>query len=307
MSIKRPKDLAASIRQRLANKAKEQKEDFGVVLTRYGLERFLYRLSLSPYSDQFVLKGAMLFQQWSGQTHRPTRDLDFLGYGEPAPERYCEIVSDICTQEAEADGLKFLPQTIHAETMKEGEDYQGIRIKLDALLSSARIPILIDVGFGDAVTPGLDEITYPTMLELPAPHLKAYPRETVIAEKFQAMVSLGIANSRMKDFYDLWTLSQEFDFAGASLSNAINATFKRRSTALPRKLPLALTEEFTLDAQKLNQWKAFLRKSKLVAGGKSLPEIATDLERFLIPPTQALVTNEAFHQMWSAGETWQDK
>ena len=197
--------------------AREQKEDFSIVLTRYGLERLLYRLSQSAHRDRFVLKGAMLFQLWSGHPHRPTRDLDLLGHGSPDPERFEGIFRDICRQNVEDDGLEFQSDSVRAESMKEDEEYQGLRLKLVSRLGNARIPIQIDIGFGDAVTPEPDEVIYPTLLDGPAPTLKAYPRETVVAEKFQAMVMLGIANSRMKDFYDLWILMRQFEFSGPAL------------------------------------------------------------------------------------------
>ncbi|QDU59611.1 hypothetical protein Pan216_04420 [Planctomycetes bacterium Pan216] len=305
MTRENPRNMAASVRQRLMNKAKQQKEDFGLVLTRYGLERLLYRLSQSRHRDQFILKGAMLFQLWSGHVHRPTRDLDLLGYGDPAPERFQEILRDICGLDVEDDGLEFHAESVHAERMKEDEEYQGLRIKLQATLAPARIPIQIDIGFGDAINPGPNEVTYPTLLDLPAPTLKAYPRETVVAEKFQAMVMLGIANSRMKDFYDVWTLARQFEFSGSVLCSALRGTFQRRKTALPEQPPLALTTEFTEDRQKLTQWRAFVRKSKLDAEGTELTGIAESLRGFLMPPTDALVAGADFEMDWLPNGPWQ--
>lgn len=305
MTRHHPRNMATSVRQRLMNKARQQKEDFGIVLIRYGLERLLYRLSQSRHREQFVLKGAMLFQLWSGQPHRPTRDLDLLGRGDPAPDRFQEILRDICRQEVEDDGLNFQADSVHAERMKEGEEYQGLRLKLMAILESARIPIQIDIGFGDAIYPGPDEIRYPTLLDMPAPMLKAYPRETVVAEKFQAMVMLGIANSRMKDFYDVWTLARQFKFSGPVLSEAIRATFERRKTDLPEQPPLALTAEFTDDSQKLTQWRAFVRKGKLDAEGTELSMIAEYLRIFLMPPTEALFAGADFEMDWLPNGPWQ--
>lgn len=304
MTKDRPRNLAASVRQRLMNKAREQHEEFGGVLTRYGVERLLYRLSQSPYRDQFILKGAMLFQLWGGQPHRPTRDLDLLGRGDPAPDRFREILRDICRQGVVDDGLVFRVDSVQVEQMKADEEYQGLRLKLQAQLEAARIPIQIDVGFGDAVSPGPEEVTYPTLLEMPAPTLQAYPRETVVAEKFQAMVALGIANSRMKDFYDVWTLAQRFAFSGPDLASAIRATFERRKTALPDQAPLALTPEFAEDSQKLVQWQAFLRRANLDAQRAELPMIAEDLRAFLMPPTAALVASNAFEMNWAPNGPW---
>jgi predicted nucleotidyltransferase component of viral defense system len=286
------------------NKAQEATEDFNLVLTRYALERLLYCLSQSPHRDRFVLKGAMLFQIWTGQVHRPTRDLDLLGQGAPSPPAFEQIFRDICDQDVDDDGLEFQADTVHAEPIKADEEYQGLRLKLQARLASARISLQIDIGFGDVVTPGPHEIIYPTILDFPAPALKAYPRETAVAEKYQAMVMLGIANSRMKDFFDVWTLAREFAFSGPVLCAAIQATFARRQTALPKQPPLALTTEFTEDRQKLIQWRAFVSKSKLDGEGIALPEIADSLRAFLMPPTMALGSGAGFEMNWPPNGPW---
>jgi predicted nucleotidyltransferase component of viral defense system len=304
MTADRPRNLAASVRQRLMNKAREQKEPFDLVLIRFALERLLYRISISSHSGRFVLKGAMLFQIWSGEVHRPTRDLDLLGTGAPAPADFEQLFREVCVQEVEDDGLVFQPETVSAERMKEDEQYEGIRLKLQALLASARIPIQVDIGFGDAVTPGVDHISYPVILDFPSPMLRTYPRETVVAEKFQAMVMLGIANSRMKDFFDIWSLARTYEFSGATLSAAIKATFERRQTPLPETPPLAFTPEFSQDRHKVTQWNAFLRKSKLVAEELSLVEVVAVLSDFLMPPTHAILSNSAFSGAWSAGGGW---
>ena len=298
------KQLDASVRQRLMNKARDQGEGFDLVLLRYALERLLYRLCQSPHRNQFVLKGAMLFQIWSGLVHRPTRDLDLLGKGVPLLPDYERVFRDVCQQPVEEDGLEFRAATVKAERMKEDEEYEGIRIKLEARLGAARIPIQIDIGFGDAITPGPSEITYPTLLEFPAPQIKAYPRETVVAEKYQAMVMLGIANSRMKDFYDVWTLARQFEFAGRMLQQAIKATFDKRATDLPQSPPLALTAEFTQDQQKRTQWNAFLRKGKLDAQGLSLGDVTGVISDFILPPTTAILQGQTFDRVWSTAGVW---
>jgi hypothetical protein len=208
-------------------------------------------------------------------------------------------IRDICDQAVEDDGLEFQSDSVRAEAMKENEAYEGVRVKLLARLASARISIQIDVGFGDVITPAPDDVTYPTILTFPAPILKAYPRETVVAEKFQAMAMLGIVNSRMKDFYDLWTLARQFEFSGPVLSAAIRATFERRQTPLPEQLPIALTSEFSEDRQKLMQWQAFVRKGKLDAEGITLPEVTEFLQTFLMPPSQALASGVSFDANWS--------
>lgn len=302
MSKDKPRNLPASVRERLRQAAAVRKEEFQLVLTRYGLERLLYRLSRSPHADLFILKGAMLFQLWSDQPHRPTRDLDLLGRGDNSIEGIAQVFRDVCNQTVEPDGLEFHAESARAERIKEDQEYEGLRVHCEARLENARIPLQIDVSFGDAVTPAAARIRYPTLLEFPAPEVRAYRRETVVAEKFQAMVALGMTNSRMKDFYDLWVLAGGFAFDGPTLSRAIRATFRRRKTALPVQTPLPLTAEFHDDTGK--QWDAFVRKSKLDAAGMGLGQVAAVLREFLMPPVQALATDEAFEQHWPAGGPW---
>jgi hypothetical protein len=267
----------------------------------------LYRLSQSKYRDRFVVKGAMMFQVWSNLNHRPTRDLDLLGTGEPAVERFVEIFREVCVQEVESDGLIFVVDSVSATKMKEDEEYEGIRMKFDALLGSARIPVQVDVGFGDAITPSSQLIVFPTVLDLPAPQLQSYPRETVVAEKFQAMVMLGIANSRMKDFFDLFTLCTQFEFDGELVCRAIRATFERRKTIIPTTRPLALTTEFSEDKQKSVQWNAFLRKSNLNGNNLALSEIAARLAEFLMPPAAAASQGRPFDNYWRPSEGWTER
>ncbi len=297
------RNVAASVRQRLMNLSRQSGEDFQFVLTKFGLERLLYRLAQTSHAEQFVLKGAALFQLWTGLPHRATRDIDLLGFGSPSPDRLRQVFEDVCHLDVEDDGVTFLCDGIQTEEIKKGDEYQGIRIRIDARLGTARIPLQVDVGFGDAITPGPLDATYPTLLEFPPPQVKVYPRETVVAEKFQAMVTLGIANSRMKDFYDVWTLACQFDFDGLPLSAAIQATFARRMTALPKTTPLALTTEFSTDHSKVLQWNAFLRKGRLVESPPPFHDIVALLDSFLMPPTQALASNTNWQRTW-ASQTW---
>ena len=299
MTNRQPRDLAASVRQRLMNLSRERGEDFQLVLTRYGLERLLYRLAQSTHASEFVLKGAALFQLWTGQPHRSTRDLDLLGHGEPSIDRLRQLFQNVCSLSVADDGLMFLTDAIQAEQIKEEDEYQGIRLRIEARLGNARLRLQVDIGFGDAITPGPVVVTYPTLLEFPAPQLNAYPRETVVAEKFQAMVQLGMANSRMKDFYDVWTLARQFEFDGNGLCAAIRATFQRRQTTLPTTTPLALATEFGGDRQKAIQWNAFLRKGKLIESPPPLAEVVTLLASFLMPPTHALVSNTPCGLNWA--------
>ena len=304
MNKKRPKNSPASVRQRLLNLARQRNEEFQLVLTRYAIERLLYRLSASKHGDEFTLKGAMLFQLWTGQPHRSTLDLDLLGSGEDGVERFKAIFRDVFVQAVEVDGLLFLPGTLRGEEIREDQKYGGVRILGTVMLENARIPLQIDIGIGDAVTPEAAKIEYPTLLEMPAPKLKAYPKETVVAEKYEAMVSLGVANSRMKDFYDLWILSAKFEFDGAVLMSAVQATFKRRGTVLPSLPPVALTPAFAADGSKRLQWMAFIRRGRLVSEPPPLDAILRLLHGFLMPITEAVVTGHAFTMGWRPGGPW---
>jgi hypothetical protein len=223
-----PKNLPASVRQKLANLARERNVDFGLILVKYGLERILFRLSRSRHRDDFVLKGALLFELWTEQRHRPTRDADFLARGDNTPERFAQIFGELCVLEVDDDGLRFDAETVEAECISEDADYEGVRVTLVSYLERAKIPIQVDIGFGDIVTPAPSETDYPTLLQFPGPRLLVYPKETVVAEKLQALVKLGIANTRMKDFYDLEILARTFAFEGKTLAKAIQNTFQKR-------------------------------------------------------------------------------
>ena len=270
MSRETPRNLAASVRQRLFNRTQERHEDFGLVLTKYGLERFLYRLAHSQYRDQFVLKGALLFELWTHHPYRPTRDLDLEGQGDNSVTRIKQVFAEIIGQPVEDDGLIFDPKYLRVARIKEEQEYEGLRINFIARLERAKIHIQVDVGFGDIIVPAPEEIEYPRMLDFPSGRLMAYPKETVVAEKLEALVKLGMVSTRMKDFYDLWKLSRDFDFDGELLCRAIKATFERRRTKIPSDIPVALTEEFSRDAQKVKQWQAFVRKSNLDHDGVTL-------------------------------------
>jgi len=298
------KNLPASVKARLANLAREQKEDFQELLSRYGRERLLYRLSVSEFQERFVLKGALLFAYWTGAPHRPTRDMDLLGYGDPDIAVLEKVFRDLCAIEVQPDGLVFQADSVKGERIKDEEKYEGVRLHMTALLEKSRIPLQIDVGFGDRVVPAPEEIDFPTLLDFPTPHLKSYTRESMVAEKFEAMVKLGMLNTRMKDFFDVWTVSQEFAFDGPTLSRAIEATFETRGTAVPNELPLALTAEFHDDREKNAQWKAFLNKAKLNVEGKSLAEIAEALRAFLIPVSEAVARDEVLQRHWEPGGSW---
>jgi len=304
MSKIQPTNVAASVRQRLLNLSRDKGEDFNFVLTQYALERFLYRLASSEYADRFVLKGAMLFAAWSDRSHRPTRDLDLLGYGDASEQQLIMSFQQICQAEVEPDGLEFDAQSIRVTEIREDQEYDGRRVQLVAKLEKAQIHLQIDIGFGDAVTPEAEEIDYPTLLDFPAPRIWVYPRETVVAEKLQAMIALGMPNTRMKDFYDVWMIARHFSFDGTTLVRAITATFARRRTKIPNEVPTALGDEFATDRDKGTQWKAFLQRSRLEGAAVDLSQVVDELRAFLIPPLFAAANSETFNQSWTDGGPW---
>lgn len=298
----------ASLQQKLRNHAKATGEDVALLLVRYLNERFLYRLSLSPHRERFVLRGATLFTVWDKQPHRATRDIDLLATGDNSAAALRQEIEAVCAQPVEAeDGITFLSDTLHIEEHAEGRIYQGWHVEMEALLATARLRLEIDIAFGEAVVPPAEEIELPTLLDMPAPRLRAYQKETAIAEKCQALVALGMTNTRMKDFYDLWYLSRAYAFEGRRLHAALQATFTRRETACPADgSPLALTDAFAFDTLKQQQWRAFLGKTALRKGVAELSSVIQQAWAFLQPPLQALATGEPFVRHWSPEEGWGD-
>lgn len=303
--MKRPRNIPASVRQRLTNRARERGEDVDLVFIRYALERLLYRLGTSDHRDRFVLKGALLFVLWAGEPYRATRDLDLLGFGERDTEALTTTFRALCdTPVEEDDGLQFIAESVQVEPMRDEEGYPGARVRLEARLAGARLSIQVDIGFGDAVTPKAEEIEYPSLLALPAPRIRAYPRETVVAEKYEAIVSLGMLNSRMKDFYDLWVLASSFPFDGQTLAAAVRATFDRRGTALPEATPVGLSDEFAGDRSKQQQWQAFQRRGRPALPPPKLADVVGSIRDFLVPPAEALRQGETFDRQWPEGGPW---
>ena len=306
MAQDQPTNVAASVRQRLLNRARSEGEDYQVLLTRYVLERWLYRLSRSAHRDRFVVKGAMLFLLWEGAFHRTTRDLDLLAFGSSEIARLEAYIREICTVAVDPDdGVVFRPETVRGRLIREDQIYDGVRVTVEARLGSARLLLQIAVGFGDAVVPAPEAAVFPVLLDFPAPTLPAYPKETVVAEKFQAMVELGITNSRMKDFYDLWYLSRRFAFDGPTLQRAIQATFARRKTPLPAEAPLALTAQFAEDQAKRTQWNAFVGRGSLKTGATALEEVIEALHDFLWPLLSATTAGDRFEAAWQSPGPWQ--
>jgi predicted nucleotidyltransferase component of viral defense system len=297
-----PPDPAASARAHLARLAREQQVELQLLLSEFAVERLLYRLGQSRYGSRYVLKGAMLFRLWSPARGRATWDLDLLGHGADGVEDVAAVIREVCRVPAD-DGIELDPESVRAEEIRPGEKYAGVRVRLVARLAGARIPMQVDVGFGDAVTPAPERRSYPTLLDHPAPEILVYPREAVVAEKLEAMVSLGVTNSRMKDFFDLHALSAGFAFDGRTLAEAIVATFARRGTPLPDEAPLALTPGFLADPAREVQWRAFLRRGRLDAPPDA-ENLASALRGFLVPVLEALSARRPFVSHWPAGGPW---
>ncbi|HMP85007.1 MAG TPA: nucleotidyl transferase AbiEii/AbiGii toxin family protein, partial [Verrucomicrobiota bacterium] len=286
------KNLAASVHARLAQLRAKTGEDYNVLLVRFTLERLLYRLSRSRHRDQFILKGAMLFAVWDSALHRATRDLDLLGFGQPTPERLTEVFRELCGVEVEADGVVYDSRSVTCEDIRAQDEYAGIRVKLRATIGNAVVPVQVDVGFGDALPVAPEEITFPVLLDMTAPKLRAYARETVVAEKFEAIVKLGMLNSRFKDYFDLHYLAQRFPFDGELLAKSIAATFERRGTALPAVLPAGLTPMFSSDPAKMRGWQAFWLKTGLKGECPTLEDVSLLLVKFLERPLEAASKKE---------------
>lgn len=297
-------NLGASTRQRLLNLAKARGEDFDLVLTRFALERLLYRLSRSPHADRFVLKGAMLIAVWLPDAFRATRDLDLLGRGDGSPERAKAVFEDLCRVAVEPDGIEFDPATVRANLIREDQRYLGTRVKLEARIAGAVIGLQVDVGYGDAVVPPPATIEYPSLLHLPPPRVKAYSRYGVVAEKLQAAVELGLANSRLKDFFDLFMLASRFDFHGPQLVAAIRATFSRRSVTISAESPAALTTRFSEAPEKVAQWNGFLKRSRVRIEVPAFPAAVDAVARFALEPLDAARIASEFPRRWAPGGPW---
>jgi predicted nucleotidyltransferase component of viral defense system len=274
------RDIGASVRQRLLNLAHARGQPMDLLLTRYALERLLHRLSLSPHRERFVLKGAMLLVTWFDEPHRATRDVDLLGFGDPADDALLTTFREIMSIEAD-DGVNFDLTNLRIDAIREGLEYGGSRLRTTAALAGARIPITVDIGFGDAIAPAAQDVNLPVLLDMPSLHLRAYPPETVIAEKVHAMVALGRANSRMKDYYDVWMLTSTFDLDPERMRQALAATFVRRNTGIPNQVPDGLSDAFADDPAKRRQWNAFVRD--LTGPVQQLDQVVADLRDRLMP------------------------
>lgn len=293
----------STVHRRLLAFARERHADFNAVLVQYAIERLLERLSRSSESGSLILKGAMLFRVWTGELLRPTKDVDFLGHGEPSPTAVTDAVRTIISVVVD-DGLRFDPDTISAEGIRETQVYDGVRVTVKAYLGHIPITIRIDVGFGDAVTPSAVEHPFPTILEHDEPRIRAYPPETALAEKVEAMCTLGITNSRMKDDFDVIAISRHFAFDGAMLIDALLATFGKRGTPLPSGVPVGLSAEFANDASKQRQWSAFCRRMRSDDVPASLPEVMGMVQKFVLPVLDAAAGARPAPGSWRPAHGW---
>jgi len=297
-------DLGASVRQRLLNQSRAQNRPFQELLQYFAMERFLYRLARSPYADQFILKGALLLTAWRAPLSRPTMDIDLAGRTNNQLDHIKEIVGAVCEIAVEPDGIEFNRDSIEVSRIKEDADYEGVRVQFHATLARARIPMQLDIGFGDVITPGPAEIEYPTLLDFPAPMLRAYPRETVVAEKLEALTALGLLNSRIKDYYDLALLSRMYPFEGERLAEAISATFRHRKTTIEAE-PIGLTRAYCDDPARTLQWRAFVRRSRFGEGAGDLTHLVDEVRLFALPMLSTVASENPFKHRWKPGGPWE--
>jgi len=302
--VRNIKDTAASVHQRLLNKARENSRPFNELLQHFAIERFIYRLSKSPHADRFILKGALMFSAWIGLGSRPTMDIDLLGKIDNSLEVIVPAMKDTCDMDVETDGISFNPETVTAARITEDTEYEGVRVRVEGYLGNARVSLQIDVGFGDVIVPGPSKVVYPVLLDFPAPEMNGYTMESTIAEKFQAMVKLGVLNSRMKDFYDIWMLSRTFDFKGEILAEAVEKTFENRKTPITIN-PTALDPSFAKDGDKKAQWQGFIRKAKLADAPEAFEDIIEAIKMFIHPLVVSLMQERPFRSVWTAPGPWQ--
>ena len=303
MTARRVTNTAASVHQRLLDRARATDRPFNEFLQHFAMERFLYRLSKSEYADRFILKGALLLRVWGAPFVRPTMDIDVLGRTSDAPEALVDIVREICRKAVDVDGLEFDNDSVTGESITEEADYAGVRLHFRCKLGTARVKMQVDVGFGDVVTPEPSMVEYPTLLGHQPPKLLAYPRETVIAEKFQIMLHRGMFNSRLRDYYDIWLLSRSFPFNGVLLAKAIKKTCRHRDTPIVER-PAGLSAEFAADVARRTQWRAFRRKSNLEDAPEDLTVLVEEVAKFLGPIAHAPGQNGDFQHVWEPTGPW---
>ena len=298
------RNVGASVRARLRQRSRETNEDFQFLLQRYAAERFLHRLGESPHRERLVLKGAMLLALWGEAIYRPTRDLDFTGYGSSLEDDVRTVIREICAVPVVDDGIAFDGEAIRIEPTRDQDEYDGLRARFEATLEDAQIPIQVDVGFGNAIEPPPTDEHYPVLLDAPRPHIRAYPRESVVAEKLHAMVVFGERNSRYKDFYDVYALAQQFEFDGERLVRAISATFERRHTPFTQRLPVALTPRFYADTARAQGWAGYRNRNDLPGAPSDFDVVGDRIREFLVEPWETTARGVAFTGAWPAAGPW---
>ena len=296
------KNLSESILERLKNLARQTKRRTDELLRYFAIERFLYRLSESQHCNKFFLKGGLMLRAWQLNEHRPTLDIDLLGKTKNNAQNLQRIVQDICGQEVIRDGITYETDGLRITEIQVDGDYLGARILFRAKLHSAKIPMQLDIGFSDLIFPKPCSIAYPALLEFPAPKLRGYTAESVIAEKFEAMAKLGLVNTRLKDFYDIWILLKGFSFRGESLQGAMQATFDRRKSSLDR-LPDSLSKEFYSDPAHIKRWQKFLQQMEF-ENAIELTMVISDIKDFLQPIVDATFRKQLFNLSWSYEKKW---
>lgn len=297
------KNIAASVHQRLLNKAKKSSRPFNELLQHFAIERFIYRLSKSPHVEKFILKGALMFSIWSGPASRPTMDIDLLGIIDNNLKSIISTMKNVCRMDVEPDGMSFHAETLIATRIMKDTEYEGVRIYIQGGLNNALVSLQVDIGFGDVIVPNPSKVIYPVLLDFPAPELKGYTMESTIAEKFQSMVKLGILNSRMKDFYDIWMLSRMFDFRGEILTKAVKKTFENRNTLITVN-PTVFNPSFKNDKNKKVQWQGFIKKANLSNSPSNFDDVVATIQVFLEPVVAALVKRRTFRSIWNSPGPW---
>jgi hypothetical protein len=307
MTVKGVKNPAASVRERLFFHAKQRGQDYQRILTRYAIERLLFRIGQTDAVERFVLKGAMLFATWPEHVYRSTGDVDLLGRGASDPNTITEIFARICEVEVPADGIVFDPASLTITALREAEKYPGLRLTVKGQLAGALIHVQVDIGFGDYVYPSPKRQIFPCLLtDLPAPELLMYPREAVVAEKFEAMIRYGETNGRLKDFYDVWVATRAFSFDLSTVVESVAGTLRRRETALPTEMPIGLTEAFATIAER--RWSGFLRRNPPTLPPPPLADVLSELRRFFHPVITGLTAPETAKGRWApAAHAWGER
>ena len=297
-------NLAASIHQQLLDRAREKDRPFNEFLQHFAIERFIYRLSKSTHAKHFILKGALMLPVWSGSASRPTMDIDCLGRMDNDLDVMASAAGDICNVPTVPDGMTFDAESVPVARIAEDAEYEGARIRLRGNLGNARVSIQVDIGFGDVIVPGPNRFEYPGILDFPRAKLKGYSKESTIAEKFHTMVKLGVLNSRMKDFYDIWLLSNTYNFSGDTLTEAVGKTFSNRNTSVPSN-PTAFETSFGQESTRNSQWRGFISRTRLDDVPSVFSEITTSIRKFLGPVSSAIARDIPFRKTWKAAGPWQ--